>query len=354
MLTALPEVRTELVKGAVMRFGIVLRAGVVAVVIVCGAVLGGASVSAAPSDGLTAHAIVTGLPTVSGSVFAGVGPFGLAFDKKHRLLVSDAANLGFYAFPRSGSSAPTPLTTGNVQTGLTWGKHGRLFAARFQAGDIVEIDPASGTLLRELNPPGTTYPCVTGLATDPVSGDLFFGQPNSGGACPGAPAITRVENPASAHPKFVTYSSVPGTYTIGLAFAPDGTLYAVEQGPSIACAARITGTRSPAPPTITTLACFPNFGIFAGIDSIAISAKPRHAPTLFVAGPDGTINEIDQTTTPPTVTAIITGGTRTDGMIVGPDGCLYATQSTSIEKLTNADGSCSFVPVRFPGHGRVG
>jgi hypothetical protein len=337
-----------------MRFGLFLRTFVVVVVIVCGAVLGGASVSAAPSDGLTAHAIVTGLPTVPpGSVFAGVGPFGLVFDKKHRLLVSDAADLGFYAFPPSGSSAPTPLTTGNVQTGLTWGKDGELFAARFQAGDIVQIEPASGALIRELVPPGT-FPCVTGLATDPVSGDLFFGQPNSGGACPGAPGITRVEHPASAHPTFVTYSLVPGTNAIDVAFAPDGTLYAVEQGPSIACAARLSGTRSPAPPTVTTLACFPNFGIFAGIDTIAISAKPRHAPTLFVAGPDGTINEINQATTPPTVTAIITGGTRTDGMIVGPDRCLYATQSTSIEKLTNADGSCSFSPVRFPGHGRIG
>jgi streptogramin lyase len=353
-LVALLVVRTELVKGAVMRFGIVLRTLVVVVVIVCGAVVGGASVSAAPSDGLTAHAIVTGLPTVPpGSVFAGVGPFGLVFDKRQRLLVSDAANLGFYALPRSGSSAPTPLTTGNVQTGLTWGKDGELFAARFQAGDIVQIDPASGALIRELVPSGT-FPCVTGLATDPVSGDLFFGQPNSGGACPGAPGITRIEHPASAHPIFVTYSLVPGTYTIDVAFAPDGTLYAVEQGPSIACAARIAGTRSPTPPSITTLACFPNFGIFAGIDTIAISAKPRHAPTLFVAGPDGTINEIDQTTTPPTVTAIITGGTRTDGMIVGPDGCLYATQSSSIEKLTNTDGSCSLFPVRFPGQGRIG
>jgi len=338
-----------------MRVRIVVQTCVVVFVVVCCSVLAAANVTAAPSGTLTAHVIVTGLPDVPpGSVFSGVGAFGLVFDKRHRLLFSDAVNLGFYAFPGSGSSSPTPLSTGNVQTGLTWGKSGELFAARFQAGDIVQIDPASGALLRDLVPPGTTYPCVPDLATDPVSGDLFFGQTNSGAICPGAPTITRVEDPASAHPTFVTYSSTPGTYTSEIAFSPDGTLYAVEQGPSIACAARITGTRSPTPPTITTLACFPNYGIFAGIDTIAISARPRHAPTLFVAGPDGTINKIDQTTTPPTVTAIITGGTRTDGMIVGPDGCLYATQSTSIEKLTNANGSCSFVPVRFPGHGRIG
>jgi streptogramin lyase len=288
-----------------------------------------------------------------GSVFSGVGPFGLVFDTHQRLLFTDAVNQGFYAVPRSGSDSPTPLSIGNVQTGLTWGRHGQLFAARFQAGDIAQIDPTTGALVRDLVAPGT-YPCVTNLATDPGSGDIFFGQTFSGTACVGAPTITRIEHPTSVHPVFVTYSSTPGTYTSDIVFAPDGTMYAVEQRPSIACAARITGPRSPVPATVTTLACFPNFGIFAGIDTIAISARPRHAPTLFVAGPDGIINEIDQTTRPPTVTAVFTGGTRTDGMLVGPDRCLYVTQSTTIDRLTNADGSCSFVPVRVPGKGRIG
>ena len=192
---------------------------------------------------------------------------------------------------------------------------------------------------------------MTNLATDPGTGDLFFGQANSGSACTGAPTITRIEHPTSAHPTFATYSSTPGTYTSDVVFAPDGTMYAVEQGPIIACAARISGPRSPTPPTVTTLACFPNFGIFAGSDTIAISARPGDAPTLFVAGPDGTINKIDLTTSPPTVTAVLTGGTRSDGIIVGPDRCLYATQSTSIERLTNSDGSCSFAPERRPGGG---
>jgi streptogramin lyase len=333
-----------------MRFA-VLRVPVVLAAAVCCSVVAAPTVAAAPTGTLTAHVIVTGLPDVPpGSVFSGVGPFGLVFDKHHRLLFTDAVNQGFYAFPGSGSNAPTPLSTGNVQTGLTWGKDGELFAARFQAGDIVQIDPTSGALIRELVPPGT-YPCVTNLATDPGSGDLFFGQTFSGLACSGAPMITRIEHPTSAHPTFATFSSTPGTFTNGLVFAPDGTLYAVEQGPTIACAARITGS---SPPTVKNLACFPNFGIFAGIDTIAMSVRPGHAPTLFVAGPDGTINEIDQTTSPPTITAVVTGGTRTDGMIVGPDRCLYATQSTSIERLTNPDGSCSFVPIRFPGQGLIG
>ncbi|MDQ6697737.1 MAG: Ig-like domain-containing protein [Actinomycetota bacterium] len=305
---------------------------------------GTASADPMPTAGLTVHDFVTGLPDVPPpSPFAGVGPFGLVFDGAHHLLVSDAANLGFYSFGPDGATGPSPVTTGIVQTGLAFSKTGELFAARYQAGDIDQIDPASGALIRQLNPPGTTYPCVLALATDPISGDLFFGQPNSGPVCPGAPALTRVENPTSAHPTFVTYVATPGTYTAGLTFGPDGTLYAVQQGPSIACAARISGTRSPSPPTVTNIACFPNFGIYAGIDTIALSARPRHHPTLFVAGPDGTITKVDQSTTPATLTPIVTGGTRTDGMVVGPDGCLYATQSTTIEKITNANGTCSFV-----------
>src|SRR6185295_17501124 len=99
------------------------------------------------SSMLKAHVIVTGLPDVPpGSVFSGVGPFGLVFDRHDRLLYTDAVNEGFYAFPGSGAASPTPLSTGNVQTGLAWAKHGELFAARFQAGDVVQIDPKSGAL----------------------------------------------------------------------------------------------------------------------------------------------------------------------------------------------------------------
>jgi hypothetical protein len=295
------------------------------------------------------QSFVSGLPDVPApSFFAGVGPVGLAFNGENHLLVSDAANLGFYSFGPLGSNAPSPITTGNVQTGLTFGKYGQLFAALYQAGNIDQVDPSSGAFIRQLNPPGTTYPCIIGLATDPISGDLFFGQTDSGGVCPGSPGLTRVEDPTSAHPTFVTYTATPGIDYVELTFGPDGTLYAVQQGPSGACAVRISGTRSPAPPTVTTIACFPNFGEFIGIQAIALLAPSRQpasrqphaqpAPLLFVAGPSGTITKIDQSTTPPTLTPIATLSTRIDGMIVGPGCSLYATQSTGIDRITNPGG----------------
>ncbi len=56
-----------------------------------------------PVRGLIADNVVTGLPDVQpGSVFSGVGPFGLVFDKHRRLLFTDAANLGFYAVRAAG------------------------------------------------------------------------------------------------------------------------------------------------------------------------------------------------------------------------------------------------------------
>ncbi len=144
---------------------------------------------------------------------------------------------------------------------------------------------------------------------------------------------------------------MPGIYYEGLTFGPDGTLYAVQQGPTGACAVRISGTRSPAPPTITTIACFPNFGEFIGIETIALfahlsgegggdQAHARPSPLLFVAGPSGTITEIDQSTTPATLTPIVTLSTRVDGMVGGPDCHLYATQSTGVDKIEIPGGSC--------------
>ncbi len=300
----------------------------------------GATASAAPpTPRLRVHTLVSGLPDVPPpSFFAGIGPFGLAFGRAHRLLVSDAANLGFYLFGRHGSTAPTPLTTGNVQTGLTLGKGGELFAALYQAGNINQVDPTTGQFIRQLNPVGTTYNCVTGLATDPISGDLFFGQPNSGAVCPGNSQLTRVEDPTSAHPTFVAYTAQPGVNYVDMAFAPDGTLYAVQQSSSNGCAVRISGTTSPSPPTITTIACFPVFqNEFIGIVAIAVSPRLHGAPILYVAGPSGTITKIDQSTNPPTLAPVVTLPTRIDGLLVGRGGRLYATQSTSIVRISGLD-----------------
>src|SRR5205807_3087927 len=72
---------------------------------------------------------------------------------------------------------------------------------------------------------------------------------------------------------------------------------------------------------------------------MAVSADPE-TPFLFGNRNDGIITKVDLTTTPPTLTDIFTGGTRGDFAAVGFDGCLYATQTDRVVKVTNADGTC--------------
>src|SRR6059036_1720940 len=78
-------------------------------------------------------------------------------------------------------------------------------------------------------------------------------------------------------------------------------------------------------------------------------SRPLQARHSCINRNGGIITKVDLTTTPPTFTDIFTGGTRGDFTAVGPDGCLYATQSDRVIKLTNADGSCSLAPTSvFP------
>ena len=78
---------------------------------------------------------------------------------------------------------------------------------------------------------------------------------------------------------------------------------------------------------------------------ILTSVTSPDNPSLLVNRNNGTITKVDTATSPPTLTVIYTGGTRGDLVATGSDGCLYATQTTSILKITAADGSCPFAAV---------
>src|SRR5439155_24624273 len=93
-------------------------------------------------------------------------------------------------------------------------------------------------------------------------------------------------------------------------------------------------TNSATPGAVTTIGT-----PFADLDGMAVSATPG-TPFLYVNRNGGIITRIDLTATPPTFTAIFTGGSRGDFAAVGPDGCLYATQTDRVIKVTNADGTC--------------
>jgi len=115
---------------------------------------------------------------------------------------------------------------------LAFSKDGCLYLARQGAGDIVELDPANGTILRTV----AQIDHVNGLAIDPVSGDLFVSTPG------GSSTIWRVSNFASGPGTVTAYASIG--VADGLAFGPDGTLYAAITNDSVAA---IQGTNAPTP-----------------------------------------------------------------------------------------------------------
>lgn len=121
----------------------------------------------------------------------------------------------------------------------------------------------------------------------------------------------------------------------GLSFGPDGTLYAALYGQ----VGKITGTNSASPGTVTKLPVF-----VPTIDGMAVSADPD-IPFLYGNRNDGIITKIDLTVTPPALSNIFKGGTRGDFVTVGPDGCLYATQTDRVLQVTNADGTCLEPPL---------
>src|SRR4051794_9584340 len=181
---------------------------------------GAAAYRAAP--GYQAGDYVTGFPVAS---CCGWGPIGVAFDRSDNLYVASAADGHIYRFQPGGgtASADTRLTAAPIPgdiKGLAMARDGRLYLARYEAGDVVELDPATGAVRRTVV---SGIRCALGLAVDPLSGDLFVSQ----SAC--GMAIWRISGVAQDAPTASAYSG-PLPDVDGLTFAPDGTLYAASAG----------------------------------------------------------------------------------------------------------------------------
>lgn len=279
--------------------------------------------NAQAAAGYSVSSFATGFGT-SGAI----GPIGLAFDASGNLYVGDYATGLLYKFGHGGgvASASTQLNTspiGGAIAGMAFTKDGSLYLARQSAGDVVQIDTSTGAILRTV---AAGVSGATALATDPISGDLFVSQPFVG-------YVSRISGFANG-PGTITKYATTG-FVDGLSFGPDGTLYAALSG----TIGVITGTNSSSPGTVTTLSVS-----VPTIDGLAISANPS---SLFMYGNrnDGIITKVDATVTPPVLSNIFTGGTRGDFVAVGPDGCLYATQTDRVLKVTNSDGTCLAPPL---------
>lgn len=281
----------------------------------------GRTVRGAAAAGFKVEMFIDGFPAGS------LGPIGVAFDRQGRVFVADQQDGFLYRFGSGGGTADEShrlnTTAFDQPTGLAFSHDGaHLYLAERGAGEVVEVSPQDGRVVRVL---AKGLSCPEAVAVDPKSGDLFISH-----TC-GAETTTRIGNPASDHPTVSTFGDRPKAQIDGMTFAPDGTLFA-EMGPSIV---RLEGTRSARPGALTKLVDLDD------PDGVGVSARGGSRPDFILVNQNnGQISKVDLSTSPPKVTAVFTGGSRGDFVAVGPDGCLYATQSSSVIRLRNADGSC--------------
>ncbi|TMD96837.1 MAG: hypothetical protein E6I72_08220 [Chloroflexi bacterium] len=261
----------------------------------------------------------------------GPGPVGLAFDSQGNLYSTGYLSGNVYKFPPTGGTFESSMLSnvGFRVTGLAFDRGGRLFVARQSQGDVKQLDPLTGSII------GTVATGLCGpnaVAVDPLTNDLFISS------CGTVQRLSGYQGQPVTPTLFASNVAVDG-----LTFAPDGTLFGTGGGPIY----RITGTSDPTPGTPTVIA-----DVTRG-DGIALLAPEQGRPiTQLVVNTnnsnafttDGTIDLVDFSSNPVTITPIVSGGNRGDFVAVGPDKCLYATQSDEIEKVTSADGSCPFIP----------
>jgi hypothetical protein len=282
------------------------------------------------ADGYSARDYATGFPS------AELGPLGVAFDNSDNLYVGDPTDQHIYRFQPGGGVADsnTRLTSAPIPgflAGFAFTRDGRLYAALKNAGAVVELDQATGAIKRTV---ASGIACATGLASDPLSNDLFVSQ----NTC--TPHILRISDFADGRGQVSRYATSPCCVD-GLAFGPDGTLYAAS-GESVLA---IDGTSSSTAGAARTAALVPNG------DGVAVGVPGEgESPFVFVNRTDGIVTRVDFSATPPAQRDIFTDGTRGDFVAVDSRGCLYITQTSSIVRVTPSGRRCELSPTT-PGAG---
>lgn len=304
------------------------RHGRAALLVAAGLLFGlpGAAGAYSTAPGYSATTVATGFPEDTANHW---GPIGIAFDPSDNLYVADTADGNIYRFqPGGGEASPgTQLTSspipGHIE-GLAVTAAGELYLARYQAGDVVQVDPGTGAVLRTV----ANVKCATGLAVDPASGDLFVSQNLCGST------IYRVSGYESGPGTVSAYASAHGVD--GLAFdQTSGTLYAESDGNVL----RIAGTASPIHGAVTAMTHVAN------ADGLAFGAHSSgEAPYLVANRTDGRVTRVDFGQGLPAQTDIFSGGSRGDFAAVDSNGCLYITQSASVVRIGGAGDACRLQP----------
>lgn len=266
-----------------------------------------------------------------------------AFDAAGNVYASSVRQGDVFRFGPDGGAATSALSRLGPTLGQpVFGPDGKLYATRvattgnFNTGDIIEISPSTGALLRVV---AANRRCPLSSAIDPLSGDLFFT-----GGCFGAgsddPNLYRITDPGDTNPNVPTavqtYITLPNSPNGQVAFAPNGDIY-VSTGYTLPAppVVRVSRTNQPQPATLTLL---------PGVSSIfqvvvgAVNADGT-ARTLLVLTASGA-RELELAN-PASFTDIASNiGVGT----IGPDGCMYAGSGSTMYQIRPAVGPCTFRP----------
>ena len=266
--------------------------------------------------------LVTGFPTCA-TPTGNAGPTGIVFDGL-KLFVADTCNGLIYRFGPSGGTAATAEATSAAAVangGLTLAG-GHYYGTRFAFGSVtgsgvVELDPVALTLTRTIST--TVNP--RGITTDPLTGDLLYSE------APGA--ARRVATPLAASPADTLFANPGSGVYDGIAITADGSrVYLADYNTQ-----HVVGVdRAGAVVLDVNLSSHHPDGIAVARPNTVIGGVD-FSNNVFVNSNDGTIQRIDVNTAGNPVTTVVSGGTRGDFVSVGPDGCVYATQTDSVVKL---------------------
>ena len=318
-----------------------------------------ATLPAAP--GFIATPYVTGILFENvnyGSVAWGCrGAEGIAFDSAGNLYVNEFPSGNIYKFPPGGgvASNATLLTKTAIYpslAGMVIDSNDHLFVSEgattgnFFTGDVVQVDPSSGSVLKTLSS-GLT--CPFALAQDPLSGDLFTDS-----ICTGTGAddftVKRISNPLGASPTTSVYATLSGIPNVTIAFGPGGTMYVWSFVSPNVLIAKVSGTNVAGTPTVSTL---PNLNAsYLGLIATGQQASSDDADSLWmtpsVGGKIQGIGMADLTTSPPSLATSLTTGVGANHLVLGPGGCIFASQGTTVYKITDLNGGCNYTTPASP------
>ncbi len=299
--------------------------------------------------GYTITPYITGLPATPDLYYAGVnfyceGGNNPAFTSAGTVLVSDGDIGSIYQLGLAGGAASSSNLLATLTPALSqliYGKDGSVYAALSGAGgSIIQINPATGAQLRVV---ASNLTCPGNPAIDPLSGDLFFDDPCTGGGLDD-PTIYRIIDPANSNASLPTsvvpYATLPATPNGGLAFAPNGTLYAVtgyavNTSSANAQVEVVSGTNA------ATISVTPVTGVMSSYQlAIGVTNADGSAQSLIVQL-GTTLSEVPiANPSAATVLATVSPGIG----VTGPDGCLYSANYDTVYRLANSNGGCSFAP----------